>query len=231
MTLKEEYEARKAAKEAKYKYKFLERWFSWWRNPPDRFAGLVALFTALLFAATVLLYLATRDLVLDAQSSGRAWVGPIAANITPFSLNSPIKAVVVYGNTGRQPALTNGILTPKIYSTEQWTNSDAAKDIIDFKDSCLRVKALAQAVHVVYPTTGFTSSNIAYDATLRGLNDNQKINATDKLVSGDDIIAFRGCFVYSTIEIIRHTAFCFFYQANFTDAAHLNFCTVGQEAD
>lgn len=63
MSLKEEYSARKAAREVKYKPAILERLFGWWRNPSDRFAGLIALFTALLFLATVRLWLATDDLV------------------------------------------------------------------------------------------------------------------------------------------------------------------------
>jgi hypothetical protein len=231
MTLKEEYDARKAANEAKYKNKFLERWFSWWRNPPDRFAGLVAFFTALLFAATVLLYLATRDLVLDAQSSGRAWVGPIDANITPLSLNKPLRAAVIYGNTGRQPAITNSGLGVKIYSSEEWTNGKAVEDIMKFKDSCMSVKAVARGGHMVYPTTGFTSFTIGYDANLNDIKEGEKIVATDKLISGDDIVAFRGCFAYLSIEIVRHTAFCFYFRGNFTDPSHLNFCAVGQEAD
>jgi len=61
-----EYRRRWGESEAKSKR---ERWFGWWRNPPDRFAALVAIFTALPFAATLALYFATRDLVIDALAA------------------------------------------------------------------------------------------------------------------------------------------------------------------
>jgi len=78
MTTKEEYRARKSAEEAKYKNKFLERNLGWWRNPPDRFAALVAIFTAGLFFVTLRLWLATTDLVngadINAKQQLRAYV-------------------------------------------------------------------------------------------------------------------------------------------------------------
>jgi hypothetical protein len=122
MTPKEEYLARKAAQEAKYKRKFFERRFSWWRNPPDRFAFLVAFFTAALFAATMALYLATRDLVHDAKHATEIAQQNFASDQRPYiwlvneSPTDPPDRIIQYSdnraawqwrltNYGKSPAL------------------------------------------------------------------------------------------------------------------------------
>jgi len=52
-----------------------------------------------------------------------------------------------------------------------------------------------------------------------------------KLISGDEVFAIKGCFVYKTVETIHRSEFCFFYQVNSTQLPNLNFCTVGQGSD
>src|SRR5689334_19090871 len=135
----QEYRRRKAEQEAKYKNKRVERWFSWWRNPSDRFAALVAMFTALLFAATVGLYLATKDLVLDARMSGRAWLGPVNASIeSPMLASQNLRMIVSFGNTGKEPALFNSAIAPKIYSLQEWNNGVAADEIVKQQVECMK---------------------------------------------------------------------------------------------
>jgi hypothetical protein len=89
----------------KHKPKFFERWFGWWRNPSDRFAALIALFTAGLFAATLGLWLATNDLVLDAKEASerqlRAYVGISAA--TPIHVEAT-RISITMDNFGQTPA-------------------------------------------------------------------------------------------------------------------------------
>jgi hypothetical protein len=54
---------------------------------------------------------------------------------------------------------------------------------------------------------------------------------TNEIKTGDNIFAVRGCIVYEAFSAIHHTAFCYFYDAQMTDIAHLNICTVGNYVD
>jgi hypothetical protein len=108
MISKEEYHRRKAAQESRYRHKFAERRFGWWRNPPDRFAFLLVAFTAGLFAATVALWYATRDLVLSAEKTAerqlRAYVA--ITEITVENIDSREAPIVDihWKNVGQTPA-------------------------------------------------------------------------------------------------------------------------------
>jgi hypothetical protein len=137
----QEYRRRQAEKDAKYRGKFLERWFAWWRNPPDRFAALIAIFTAGLFAATYGLWDATKDLVRDAQMSGRAWLGPNDATIqSPMTLSQPIRAIIGFVNTGKEPAFANTSIFAKTYSPDDWKSGAAADDITKFQEGCMKLR-------------------------------------------------------------------------------------------
>jgi hypothetical protein len=53
MTTKEQSSSKKSCSgRARFKNRVIERLFGWWRTPSDRFAGLIAVFTFLLFLAT-----------------------------------------------------------------------------------------------------------------------------------------------------------------------------------
>jgi hypothetical protein len=228
----EQYRRRKAEQEAKYKSQFLERWFGWWRDPPDRFAALVAVFTGLLFAATVGLWIATKDLVEDARSSSRAWLGPTNAVITSTESGKPIKVAIAYGNTGRQPAPTNFYSYAKIYSAAQWDDGTAVNEIISAKDTCLAVKETTITSHITYPTTSIGSGfSVIFDSSNPHGDPASRFLASEGLDKGTDIFMIRGCMVYETIEAVHHSAFCYFYQFPTTDRQHLSYCNVGQAAD
>lgn len=65
--------------------KTIYNYFTWWKNPTDRFSFLLVLVTFLLFIATAGLYYATRDLVQNAEKTAeqqlRAYVGLKRDNI------------------------------------------------------------------------------------------------------------------------------------------------------
>ena len=88
-----------------------------------------------------------------------------------------------------------------------------------------------QGARITFPTSGFTNFFLKYDGTQQNLRDVQRLSVTPGLVSGKEILALKGCFVYRTVGQVRRTSFCFFYQAKVSETAHLNFCTVGQAAD
>jgi hypothetical protein len=164
-------------------------------------------------------------------ASQRAWVGPNDANMVPPVAFAPLQVTVLYGNSGRQPAPTFALLMAKIYSLEEWNSGTAVTDIEKTKAECLQQPMNDQGARITFPTSGFTNFFIKNDGTQQNLRDVQRLSVTPGLVSGKEVLALRGCFVYRTVERVHRTSFCYFYQAKVTDAAHLNFCTVGQAAD
>jgi hypothetical protein len=88
----------------RYRHKFTERWFGWWRNPQDRFAFFIAFFTALLFLATVGLWIATRDLVSSSEETAerqlRAYLG-VSGNVLGINQDS---TRLILDNFGLTPA-------------------------------------------------------------------------------------------------------------------------------
>jgi hypothetical protein len=122
-------------------------------------------------------------------------------------------------------------MAPKIYTIEDWNGGVAAADIEKFKADCLQLPMNDANARITFPTTGFNSFVMHYDGTQASLRDVGRLSVTPELVSGAAVVAFRGCFVYRTIEQVHRTTYCYFYQAKVSDVAHLNFCSVGQGAD
>jgi hypothetical protein len=161
----------------------------------------------------------------------RAWIGPIDAHINNPVAVGPLKAVVAYGNTGREPSPTISTLAPRIFSYAEWNGGEAVKAIEDVKSECLKAPVNDTIARITFPTTGFSSFNASYDGTPQNIRDVNKISISDGVVSGQQFLVIQGCFAYRTVNEVHHTAFCYYYQARFTDPAHLSFCTVGQAAN
>lgn len=230
MPKQEQYWRRKAEEEARYKNKHLEHFFGWWRTPSDRFAGLIMLFTFLLFVATALLWVATQDLVEDAKSSGRAWLGPIGGNIEAPQIDKPIKATVVYNNTGRQPARASLFLGPKVFAKEEWNDGTAVRQLQAARDVCLAGKALELPILLAFPTSGFTNYQHSFDGGRPDTPESERIIADKAIIEGDKIVTFTGCVIYETLGHIHHTSFCYYYRANHTQL-NMAYCSVAQAAD
>jgi hypothetical protein len=103
------------------------------------------------------------------------------------------------------------------YSLDAWNNGTAVQDIEKFKTDCLGTPMNDQFARVSFPTSGFNSFVLRYDGTQASLRDVDKLSVTDDLVSGKEIVAFKGCFVYRTLNEVHRTSFCFSYQAKTTD--------------
>lgn len=164
-------------------------------------------------------------------ASQRAWVGPTDANLTGLEVFKPLQATIVYGNSGRQPAPTFSLMVPRIFTLVEWDNGTAASDIEKWKADCLQLPMNDQNARVTFPTTGFTNFNLKYTGTQKSLRDVGQLSVTPAILAGTEIVAVKGCFVYRTSGQVHRTSYCYFYQAKFSDATHLNFCTVGQAAD
>jgi hypothetical protein len=163
-------------------------------------------------------------------ASQRAWIGPVDAHIAPLAAG-PLKATVQYANTGREPAATLASITPKVFSYTDWNSGEAVRVLEAAKNDCLKAPLTDVGVRMTFPTSGFTTFNIGYDGTPQSIRDVGKIAITEEIMSGREMVAVHGCFVYRTVEEIHRTAFCFFYQAKVSDPNHLNFCTIGQAAN
>jgi hypothetical protein len=207
----EQYWRRKAEQEAKYKSKFLENWFGWWRNPPDRFAFLIALFTAGLFAATAGLWVATRDLVDDARASGRAWIVPHILHLeAPLKAGETAKLLLYFGNSGREPAINVGqhhesaSLPVEVIIGPDEDGSGRLRDAIqkmDLPDSC-ELASKNRLLGVVYPG--------AIDGNTNSINIDRKW-ITDKVATGFGFVVIKGCIIYETIRETHKSRYCFFY--------------------
>jgi hypothetical protein len=161
----------------------------------------------------------------------RAWVGPTDANMVAPVASAPLKAAILFGNSGRQPAPTYSVMIAKVYSLDEWNNGTAVADMEKTKAECLALPMSNQGVRITFPTAGSNTFQIIYDGTQQSLRDVQKLSVTRKLVEGKEVVAFKGCFVYQTTGQIHRTSYCYFYQAKVTEPAHLNYCIAGQEAN
>jgi hypothetical protein len=172
-----EYRRRKAELDTRYKSPFAERWFGWWRNGPDRFAFLIALFTFALFAATAGLWLATNSLVEDARDSGRAWIGPADARLAEgIQKDKAVKIAIQYTNTGRQPAPYVLLINGKVFGEKEWEDGTAVQNIIASQKNCMGIDALNNPIaRVAYPTSGFSSFQMTFDSEYRYLPEKYEI--------------------------------------------------------
>jgi hypothetical protein len=165
-------------------------------------------------------------------SASRAWVGPLTATVNQVQKDKPIEGIVQYQNTGREPGIDlYPSVRTKAYSTEEWNNGTAAKEIVTLAQACLGVDDanLPHGLQVVYPTTGFQSYQIHFDTSQGPESD--KVIVSDDLIAGKLVFKIQGCFMYRTISSVHHSSYCYFYQANFTSLPNLNICSVGSAAD
>jgi len=164
-------------------------------------------------------------------SGNRAWVGPQTATLNPVQKDKGFVGVIQYQNTGKEPATDfSPNITVKTYSEDDWKNGAAITDINSLAKDCLAISTVPPGLGVVYPTSGFSNYQLHFD-TGQEPGPQTKIIADDSMTAGHSIFKIQGCFVYRSVGAIHHTAFCFYYQANFTLLPNMNICTVGNAAD
>jgi hypothetical protein len=165
------------------------------------------------------------------EAAQRAWVGPSDAHLdgkfTPegkLTKGADVDVVISYLNTGREPARSfSAGIDEFITTTEDNGREDAAKRIGDDLQACLAIDSVA-ATEVIYPATGFSGGSerrVAIHGT----------DVDDDLTNGGKVITVYGCFTYLTFEKVRHSAFCFYYEAPKIKPVHLGYCPSGSYAD
>jgi hypothetical protein len=55
--------------------------------------------------------------------------------------------------------------------------------------------------------------------------------ADETLANGDKLILLQGCFLYKSLNISRHSYFCYFYKKGSTELQNLSICENGHYAD
>jgi hypothetical protein len=160
--------------------------------------------------------------VVQAQ---RAWVGPIIAKIEAApEIGKPLRVLVQYANSGREPAL-NFIYAGDVFAVtpeEEGNNVSAAKVEAFFK-GC-REATNFRAGQAVFPTLGSTEGGSMSFTTKEEFVD-------QPLIEGEKTLIAQGCFIYKSFNVIRHTYFCFFFNAKRSKIESLNYCTNGAGAD
>ncbi len=209
----------------------------WWfqqTDPVAKFTGWVAIYTAVLCGVSGLQFLALlstdRTTHQALVAANRAWVGPAIGTITSIEKDRGIEVTIQYNNTGREPAFDFfDTFDYEIFPMLEWNSGAAAEKLSDWSSRCLKVDKISRGARVAYPTSGATFYSLIYNTD--NAANKRRWKATEGIVEGREAFAVQGCFLYRSIDAIRHTSFCLFYQANVTKLPALNLCTVGNEAD
>jgi hypothetical protein len=168
----------------------------------------------------------------EMQTSSRAWVGSIGAQVKGKpSIGNDLAITIQYQNLGREPArnFNNSAINGPPYSV---ANTSFASGFFNeaFTDSAQACLLLpdANGGQIVYPSSG-AIGGASYTEHL--ILDKSLI--TKEAVAGDVTIVIEGCFTYYTAKAVRHSAFCYTWNAKTNDPDHpdLNFCPTGNDGD
>jgi hypothetical protein len=165
--------------------------------------GIVALFTALLFFATVMnaYFLYTTEI-----ATSRAWLAPVQAEIDRrLSPNGQLNFSIQYGNTGKEPAL--GFVAQEdigfIAAPNPTQNLYAVFPQTTLKNVCARTHAVDGA-GTIYPSGLHDYTYFVYAAATPA-----ELPDISKIVKGAKAIFIHGCFAYKTFGIERKSEYCF----------------------
>jgi hypothetical protein len=157
-------------------------------------------------------------------ASSRAWVGPRNAKIEgAIEIGKPVEFEIEYVNSGKEPALDFIYrVEPFTATQDEDTSGVVIRRIGEYFEACQRIDALPQG-GVVFPSLGFSANNLTAKTTSDII--------TQSLLDGDVNLIVQGCFLYKSFNVIRHSYFCYYYNAKRTKVANLNICTAGHYAD
>jgi hypothetical protein len=162
----------------------------------------------------------------NVTADNRAWIGPTDVSMKPPTTGHGLEIKIGYTNTGRQPAqLQRGLAFPK-FNKSAWGDAQTNAVLNRIKDECMNEKQIAPTT-VAYPSGEY---QIFQDTS--AINLPYRVVVDSDIISGDTIVAVSGCFSYYAFGAVRHSAFCFFYDASIiTDISHLGQCDAGNDAD
>jgi hypothetical protein len=165
----------------------------------------------------------------SAADSNRAYVGPFTANMDKPQAGEPLKIRIIYWNMGHQPAPVTNRAALRIFPDPAWADGTVSAAARAGKEECMGLANVSEFETVMFPTSPDKTFIYTYDGAK--VPPNEKMVASDKLVSGEATLPYLGCFAYRVTSAIRHTAFCFYYNSKTVDPGNLAFCPFGQDAD
>jgi len=156
-------------------------------------------------------------------ASSRAWAGPENARIrAPVAAGSPVIVEMTIHNTGQEPAQDFSWSQQRFVSA---ANEASAKDLnaqitADVKKCMASAPVAGQGV--LFASTG---AGIVLATTFEG----SVIDAD--VIKGTKLLFVETCLSYTSAAKPRHSAFCYFYNAIYSNPQNLNLCQLGNSAD
>lgn len=140
-------------------------------------------------------------------ANNRAWLSPTSAQITsPIDISGPLRISVIYGNTGREPALgfaaqeEAGAVDAPAPNTSWYTvfHKNTITDVCGHT-------TVGDGGQTIYPTgPGQQVYNVSMNGPL-----------TPEIISGSKILFFHGCFAYRspiTKDVVHKSEYCFLFE-------------------
>ena len=150
------------------------------------------------------------------------------ASIKPLQAGHSVNSAITYTNKGRETAPFDGALNLKSWPITEWYNGEAEKYYISPSNKCHEITAIAGTA-VAFPDVSYTINS---DSVRDALPGNPGFAVDESIIRGDTVIGLFSCIAYRTIEVVHHSAQCYFYRAGVTPTLDkLNICEWGQMSD
>ena len=164
--------------------------------------------------------------------SGRAWLGTRFATIAqPLTKGQGLQALIQYTSTGKESAKETERLGVVLFFTQRgWVNGVAVEKLVSLQRQYLSRQD--STVHgISFPTSGDNAYGINVDSNSEDIPEKSRLVVADDVISGSALAVISGCLAYESEGAIRHTAFCYSYQASRAPKGAFVYCTVDNDAD
>lgn len=198
----ETYKAYRKEHDANERQKYT--WEKWTARGVWLYTGL----TAVIVGISVYQARISRETLQETEATNtanlRAWVGPAGAHSDVPVLNQDLKIQIVFGNSGREPALDAGYALSG-FPTYKDINvpDDGLNEAVDALISKCKHGEDIIRVGAVYPSSGM-QSYAANGKFPKEYIDQSVVDGTKNLIAA-------GCFVYKTQGAVHYTSFAVAY--------------------
>lgn len=164
-----------------------------------------------------------KDSESDLELAQRAWVGPNDASLsTQPQAGKPVDVSISYQNTGHEPAVNFGY-SIDTFVAESGKLTQAQGSRLEGDEQVCKAENASTGGSVIYPSTGFNSLAVT---------DPEPVGVVNALLSNPhNILVIEGCFWYRTFKAQKHSYYCYFYNSNQSNLAHLSICSTGADAN
>jgi hypothetical protein len=190
-----------------------------WRHCPNTHQSLaVGTWALALFALWTVI-----DNRAALEESQRAWIAPSVQLIGPIAKDQVLKIRVIFGNSGKEPAL-NTVRQSSFGVAPLTLTNDNTPIMGRFADNneCASLSPKNGSL-TVYPT----SANYFWDLLM-------PINIDDDILNAKKLIFLNACFVYESFQKRHESAFCFYLRPEWgvpPDKWVFNHCPSGNYAN